>query len=138
MFSFIYKRFTNSSTKKNIITRDNSCNVNYNDLINNNLKKSIIIYDNSVNFITKTPISSLDLNIPTHFKIYEILTDLDTIKCLNIQDCDNEYDIHHDKQSDDFYNNYYERSIIQNNIKIQNIKNFIYCCDTEELKNPYC
>lgn len=121
MFSYFHKKFTKSN--KNIITRDNSCNVTYNELINNNLKKSIIIHDNSSNFITRTPVSSLDLKIPAHFKIYEILTELDTTMRHKSADF-------YEKQFD-LCDNYYERLIVQNNIKLQNIKNFINSCDTE-------
>ena len=139
MFNFFYKNVVNSpnKTKINQYTRDNSCNVTYNDLINNNLKKSIIIYDNSENFITKTPISSLDLTIPTHFKIYEILNDIDTVYYKNIR-CDYEYE--YKNKQNDLCDNYYENLIIQNNIKKENIKKenikkFIHCFDMDEQNN---
>lgn len=118
MFSFLYNRTIN---KKNI-ARDNSFNVTYSQINNNIFKKSIIIYENNDAFIYKTPIQSLDLENPTHFKIYQILNDIDTIYYQDISK-NNIIDIDSDNT---FITN---KKNIQDEIKKENIKKFIECFD---------
>ncbi len=122
MFGFIFKKINKKTT------RDNSCNVTFSQLINNNSKKSIIIYDNSanINFINKTPIPSLDLENPTHFKIFNLLNELERGECKNKI---------YDNLSDDKCDLFSNQLLIQNNIKNENIRRFISCFDINQTEN---
>lgn len=126
MFNFFNRKTINKKNNPlcHVSTRDNSCNVTYCQLLDN-LNRSIIIHDD-FDKIPKTPISSLDFNIPSHYKIYEILNDLDNVyyKHKKIYDKNSdeydEYDIQKEKSS-----------IIQNDVKSENIKLFISCFDKD-------
>lgn len=105
---------------------DNSYNVTYCQILDN-FHHSIIIYDNdnSKNIISRTPIPSLDLENPTDFKIYEMLNELDDKKIYYKEN--NEY--FHLSNMDIIDADTEKGFIIQNNIKIENIKKFISCFD---------
>ena len=124
MFSFFSRKTINkkSYSYANTSSRDNSCNVTYYQLLDN-LNHSIFIHDN-FDKITKTPISSLDLNIPVHYKIYEILNDLDSIYC---KDKNNIYD----KDNEEYHIQNEKKNIVQNNVKNENMKRFISCFDKD-------
>lgn len=121
MFSFFFnKTFCNKTINvKKILTRDNSCNVTYSQLINNSFKNSIIICENNESFIGRTPIQSLDLENPTHFKIYQILNELDN----------NYFKTNSSKFYADEFNTIESQMFLQNEIKNENIKKFLYCFD---------